>query len=96
MRDDTSQHSHRLAATQPVQPIATTTWSPRIAAQIPTLLTKLGIRDRMLSKSDEINLELLIRVASQYALSFRWSGSEYDDIVLSVVQVGINIAGGKP
>ena len=31
MRDDTSQHPHRLAATQPVRPIATTTWSPRIA-----------------------------------------------------------------
>ena len=32
MRDDTSQHPHRLPATQPVRPIATTTWSPRIAA----------------------------------------------------------------
>ena len=39
MRDDTSQHSHRLAATQPVQPIATTTWSPRIAGTSGARLT---------------------------------------------------------
>ena len=42
MRDDTSQHSHRLAATQPVQPIATTTWSPRIAALHRAWLTGAG------------------------------------------------------
>ena len=44
MRDDTSQHSHRLAATQPVQPIATTTWSPRIAGRAGSRLTRIWTR----------------------------------------------------
>ena len=50
MRDDTSQHPHRLAATQPVRPIATTTWSPRIAGRVRARLTPSSERETM-SKS---------------------------------------------